>query len=138
MDVFSLARLVHKLQPRATSATVAHLQDHFGALPGAYLGFLSLTNGAEFSNSTLVIWSVADVVELNDAYPFARYVPEFLAIGSDGGGSAVWFDRARSQNPEDWPVVCVDFSDLDRKEFVLISSNMATWAHDHCPITAAV
>jgi hypothetical protein len=54
-------------------------------------------------------------------------VPELLAIGSDGGGDAIGFDRAASSNPELWPVVRIGFGNLDRVDFVHLASGFQDW-----------
>ena len=56
-------------------------------------------NGAEGSigeNSYLVIWSIEDIISLNEEYGVFEFTPEILYFGSDGGDMAYAFDRRNS------------------------------------------
>ena len=120
------------LQPPATRDEIAALQSACGVLPASYLDFLAETNGSErgvhdADGDCLTLWASNEIAALNDAYQIARWVAEFLVIGSDGGDSAIGFDRAESMNPELWPVVRVGFGNLDRAEFVRLADGFRDW-----------
>ena len=68
-----------------------------------------------------------EIPGLNEAYQIARHVPELLAIGSDGGGCAVGFDRGGETDPESWPMVRIGFGNLDRADFVRLASCFRDW-----------
>src|ERR1043166_36209 len=95
--------------PASKRDLIKLMSSHQGGLPQSYLDFLALCNGAEScindrNGDCLVLWSTNEIAELNDAYSIPHYLPEFLAIGSDGGDDAVGFDR-RGSTPNEWPIV---------------------------------
>lgn len=71
-------------------------------------------NGGEgfIGRNYLVLHPVETLVECNKALDADKYVPEFLVVGSDGGGEAIAFDRRQ----EPWAVVMVPFIPLDKNE----------------------
>jgi hypothetical protein len=126
--------LFRVLNPPATTAELTILRTVCGSLPLSYLDFLAQCNGAESGvhdegGDCLAIWSSKEIPELNEAYQIARWVPELLAIGSDGGGDAIGVDRAASPDPELWPVVRIGFGNLDRADFVRLASGFQEWQH---------
>ena len=63
--------------------------------PKSYVDFLLITNGAEESigeENYLVLWSVNEIVELNNEYAVKEFTPQLTYFGSDGGGTAYAFD----------------------------------------------
>lgn len=63
--------------------------------PKSYVDFLLITNGAEGSigeENYLVLWSVNEIVELNNEYAVKEFTPQLTYFGSDGGGTAYAFD----------------------------------------------
>ncbi len=103
-----------------------------GLLPASYLAFLRQSNGAEDcagdeGGECLALWSAGEIGGLNEAYGIPRYAPEFLAIGSDGGGDAVGFDRAASLDPEKWPDVRIGFGNLDRRDLAKLAGGFQEW-----------
>ena len=67
--------------------------------PEQYRNFLMFHNGAEGSigeNSYLVIWSIENIISLNEEYGVFEFTPEILYFGSDGGDMAYAFDRRNS------------------------------------------
>lgn len=59
--------------------------------PKSYVDFLLITNGAEGSigeENYLVLWSVNEIVELNNEYAVKEFTPQLTYFGSDGGGTA--------------------------------------------------
>ncbi len=65
-------------------------------LPDEYRHFIEKHNGAEGAigkNNYLVIWSIEEIVELNEAYGVSEFTPGLVYFGSDGGGLAYAFDK---------------------------------------------
>lgn len=121
-------------QPGATVQELAALQKTLGyALPDAYLSFLAKTNGAEWcihdgnSGDCLAMWEVNEIVTMNQGYQIQRWLPQVLAIGSDGGGDAIVFDRSSLSHPDAWPVARGGFGDLEAEEMILQASSFAEW-----------
>lgn len=75
-----------------------------------YVSFLTETDGGEGhigANSYVILWRVAELLEMNEAYEVAEYAPGLFLFGSDGGGEAYGFDRKSGR------VVSVPFVGMD-------------------------
>lgn len=74
--------------------------------PPDYKRFIQETNGLEafFGDAYLVLWSPANVIDLNNAYDRSDF-PGLVFIGSDGAGEGVGFDFRQAPPP----VVLVNF-----------------------------
>ena len=62
----------------------------------------------------------------NEAYEITQYVPELLAIGSDGADDAIGFHRIAT-DPEAWPIVRIGFGNLDPADFVRLADGFSDW-----------
>ena len=136
MELSSLFRVVH---PPASTHAIESLRKACGILPTSYETFLAQADGAEWcvndrGGDCLALWRANKIEEMNAAYEIPRYLADFLAIGSDGGGYAIGFDRAASPDPERWPVVLIGFGDLDRNEFVQLADGFQAWCDAGCPL----
>jgi hypothetical protein len=61
-------------------------------LPDSYRDFLSTSNGGEGFigiGGYVVLWSAEAVLDQRSKYEFEVYLPEFLPIGSNGGGECL-------------------------------------------------
>jgi len=79
----------------ATTSAIETAEKFFNLqLPTDYKEFLQFTNGLEGEtiDSYLVLWSVEEVVELNQAYNVKEFVSDIILIGSDGAEDAFAFD----------------------------------------------
>ena len=76
------------------------------SLPPSYLTLLRATNGGEtFAGDAdsddalyLVLWHSTDVVACNDDYEVSSLAPNHFAIGTNGAGELLAFDRRRSDD----------------------------------------
>jgi hypothetical protein len=62
------------------------------ALPESYTRFLLFSNGAEGpvgSAGYIQLWAIQDIEVRRAGYQFDSFLPQFLPIGSDGGGEAL-------------------------------------------------
>jgi hypothetical protein len=82
--------------------------------PKDYIDFMAKTNGGEgnIGNSYLVLWSIDELVELNEGYAVKEFANGLVLFGSDGGGTAYAFDTRF----EDIPIIEVPFIGMDLKE----------------------
>lgn len=124
--------LFRVMNPPANRSELKTLCMACGDLPPSYLQFLTASNGAEscvndIGGDCLALWSCSEIPEMNEAYQIARYVPELLVIGSDGGDCAIGFDRKGMSVSESWPVVRIGFGNLDRSDFVSLASGFRVW-----------
>ena len=98
----------------ASSGSLNELGKKLGLnLPADYIDFMTETNGATGfvgPNSFLQVWSVEEVVELNNSVEdISEEHGEWLFFGGMGGGSWYAFDTRY----EPMPVVEVDMNDPD-------------------------
>ena len=89
----------------ATDAEINELVDAASiSLSPAYLTLLRATNGGETfvvdSDSDdafyLVLWHSADVITCNDDFEVTSKAPDHFAIGTNGSGELLAFDRRRN------------------------------------------
>ena len=130
MKIKSLFRV---LPPPATPEQIsALLVSTGGELPSSYIEFLLVSNGPEScindqGGDCLAFYHAAEVQEMNKAYQIARWMPEYLAIGSNGGGHAVGLDRRESAIPDEWPVVKVAFGNLGWEDSKRLATSFREW-----------
>lgn len=87
----------HDLEPPASKNEVAKLKANCSyVLPEEYLEFLLTHNGG---NGELPVqpcwyemWAADEVLEHNEIYQAANYLPDFFAIGSNQGGELIYID----------------------------------------------
>lgn len=121
-----IERIAHQWhrRPGATLDVIrqaeASTHTHF---PQDYLAFLVWSNGGEgyIGTSYLSLWQVEEVYQLNLDYQIAKYLPDFLAIGTDGGGECYALNF--TVNPNEPSLVRVPLGDLDPGSGVLIGAN---------------
>ena len=86
-------------------------------LPQDYTAFLRQSNGGEGligPNSYLILWSVEELVSLNEAYQVNEYAPGLLLFGSDGGGDAYAFNTKECNHIVRVPFVGMDVSAVEQ------------------------
>jgi hypothetical protein len=88
--------------------------------PEDYKEFLLRSNGAEgiVGKAYLVLWSVEEIIKLNEEYSVERFAPGLLLFGTDGGDEAYGFDT----KSEMLPIVNVPFVSMSRSEIRFIGS----------------
>lgn len=64
--------------------------------PREYYAFLKITNGFITQNPSLTLYAVEDLEERNTAYEVREYLPDYLSIGDNGGGTAILIDLCRN------------------------------------------
>jgi cell wall assembly regulator SMI1 len=85
--------------------------------PDDYRTFLRSENGLTrwFGDVYLSLYTIEQVVELNEIHGHLAHQPELIHIGSDGGGEAIAFDFR--QNPP--TLILVNFVSTDWSEAIL-------------------
>ena len=94
--------------PAQTNDVVAAEEQLAFKFPLDYRLFLQMTDGAEFVGA--VFWPAAELAAYNIAYKFPELAPWFVAIGSDGGGEAIGYLRAKPEQG----VFAVPFVGMDQ------------------------
>ena len=84
--------------------------------PDDYRQILLKHNGGEGSigsNSYLVLWSVNDIIELNEAYEVHEFAPGLILFGTDGSDNAYAFDiRTDTKNIVNVPFIGMDLDEI--------------------------
>lgn len=79
----------------STDETMDAVEKHFGCLlPAQYKRFMSAYGGGEgfIGRQYVILWKTSELIEFNRDYEVAKYAPELLLFGSNGGGEAFAFD----------------------------------------------
>jgi SMI1 / KNR4 family (SUKH-1) len=121
-----LQEIIDKLQPYwfkkagATIQQIGVVETLLGRmLPAEYKEFLLWSNGGEgkFFDNYLSLWQIEELPTLNADYKINVYLPNVIAIGSNGGGEGIILDFNNSVEPA---LKRVPFGDLDfASSFVL-------------------
>jgi hypothetical protein len=83
------------LNAPATNAAIDIAEKHFAcSLPEDYKQLLLCSNGFEgnANDNYLVLWSIEELVTLNEAYNVKEFISDVIIFGSDGGEEAFAFD----------------------------------------------
>ena len=87
--------------------------------PSDYIDFMVDSNGAEGrigDSGYLAIWSIEDLVSLNEAYSVEEFAPGLVLFGSDGGDTGYAFQSNTVR------IVEVPFIGMDLSEAKVIGS----------------
>ena len=79
----------------ATINAIEKAELHFAfKFPTDYKDFLFFSNGLEGNtgDSYIVIWSIEELIELNEAYKVKDFISNLIIFGSDGAEDAYGFD----------------------------------------------
>jgi hypothetical protein len=88
-------------------------------LPDDYKFFLSHYQGYEtfIKDFYIVLWDKLEVSELNNGYEIQYYLPQVLAIGSNGGGEMIGLHYKEKDNYE---IILLPFGSLNEEEHQII------------------
>jgi hypothetical protein len=113
----------------ASEVAIAECERHFGLkLPKDYRNFMVFSNGGEGfigANSYLRLWKIEELPLMNDGYETAKYLPNGLLFGTDGGEEAFGFDLRTSQIK----IVQVPFIGMEWKYAWLLSDSFNGFLH---------
>ena len=104
-----------ELNPSVEENRIKKIETELGVtFPNDYIEFLSYSNGAEGSigENYLILWSIEDIIELNEAYGVNEFVKGLVLFGTDGGETAYAFDTRTN----DTQIVAVPFIGMDLEE----------------------
>lgn len=104
-----------ELNPPVEEVKVKKVQTELGiTFPKDYVEFILYSNGAEgnIGENYLILWSIEDIIDLNEAYGVNEFAKGLVLFGSDGGGTAFAFDTRRN----DTQIVTVPFIGMDLEE----------------------
>ncbi|MEH7114674.1 SMI1/KNR4 family protein [Neobacillus niacini] len=110
-----------ELKPPIEENKVKEVETELGVtFPNDYLEFISYSNGAEGSigENYLILWSIEDIIELNEAYGVNDFAKGLVLFGSDGGDTAFAFDSRKNETQ----IVSVAFIGMDLSEITTCSN----------------
>ncbi|MEH7246855.1 SMI1/KNR4 family protein [Neobacillus niacini] len=110
-----------ELKPPIEENKVKEVETELGVtFPNDYLEFISYSNGAEGSigENYLILWSIEDIIELNEAYGVNDFAKGLVLFGSDGGDTAFAFDTRKNETQ----IVSVPFIGMDLSEITTCSN----------------
>ena len=80
----------YQLNPGAVTEDIAALQERYPHLPSEYLSFLRRSDGGEgflgLRPGYFQLWRANEVAKFSCEYEIQKYVPGYVAVGSNGGG----------------------------------------------------
>jgi hypothetical protein len=105
-------------------------------LPEAYVGLLREANGA-YTNWGRAVWaedwlglmSVILVIWYNEDTWIRQYVAGTFAIGTCDR-DAILLDTSAIDDPDAWPVLMVNESNLDRRSTAVLAGSFEEWRRD--------
>jgi len=81
-----------------------------------------------------ILWDASEIIQFNKEYESKKYAPDFLLIGSNGGGEGFAYDC----RGKDKPVVIMPFIGMSVKTAVKIAENITVFFEKmksgHAPI----
>lgn len=95
MDRNQLAK-VAKLNDPATPHEIAQARTAVGRqFPPEYEDLLTHSNGL-LANDEVNLYAIEEIAERNATYEVGKYLPDWLMIGDDGGGSGIFLDLTKT------------------------------------------
>jgi len=92
-------------------------------LPSEYLEIFSFINGGEgfISDNYCRLYSIEDLMPLNESFSVKEFAPELFIFGSNGGGEAFAFNTTSSP----FSIVEIPFIPMDMKWAKLLGNTMS-------------
>ena len=90
--------------------------------PKSYIDFLLTSDGVEGAigkENYLALWSVNEIVELNNEYAVKEFTPQLTYFGSDGADIAYAFDTSN----ENIAIVEIPFESIDIEDKTFIADD---------------
>ena len=127
----SMQQLIHTLtlNPGASEEMIQKTEHHLECVfPDDYRTFIRLSNGAEGSigrDGYIALWSLDEVIELNELCNVKKFAPGLILFGGDGGGEAFAFDARYGS----MPIVQVAYvgMSLDPNELIALAPTFLTF-----------
>ena len=93
-----MATIYRNTAPTAAEVAVFLNQVDF-TLPAGFIEFFKEANGAEIStdDNYIILWALTEMLQLNKEYKVEEFAPEFIIIGSDGGGAAFAIEKSTGE-----------------------------------------
>lgn len=94
-------------------------------LPEDYIQFLMKYSGSDsyLKDSYFVLWDENDLLRLNDGYAVQYYLPNVLAIGSNGGGEMIALEH---QAMDEYRIILLPFGSMKQVEYQIVIGDSFT------------
>jgi hypothetical protein len=113
---------IEKKEPPSISDVNAFLTNIDFELPKGFIEFFSQSNGAVIrgKNVYVELWPITSMIEFNKNYKSDEYAPGFFIFGSNGGGTAYFFEKKTGYiyerefiaMPADASFICKSFTEF--------------------------
>lgn len=103
-----------------------HIETALGiTLPGAYVRFLETQQSSEslLVTDLVTLYGTDDLIERNQTYSVQRYLPTYISIGDDSGGSGIFLDTTSGQPT----VYTTGYGALDPDCMEVLSDDFTDW-----------
>lgn len=106
------------------------IEDKIGFdLPADYVFFLSNYSGYEtfINENYFVLWDEKELISLNESYEVQFYLPNLLAIGSNGGGEMVGLETKGNNN---YRIILIPFGSMaETEQHIIIGNSFINFLH---------
>jgi cell wall assembly regulator SMI1 len=129
MDRKQLAQIA-EIQDPATDQQITEAENELGIkFPKEYRLLLTSSNGL-FANDLVNLYPTEEIAERNSTFEVARYLPGYIMIGDDSGGSGIFIDTVSSPSP----VYQIGHGSLDLSDAVVLAPTLTDWIDQRFPL----
>ena len=117
------------LNPPASAQAITDVSRFLPAeLPEDYAALLAQADGVAADHFTL--YSCEELPERNATFQIGEYLPGFVIVGGDGGGSALIMRSGLGRSP----IFLVGHGAMFPEFMVLLANSLAEWVAAGCPV----
>jgi SMI1 / KNR4 family (SUKH-1) len=121
---------IAEIQDTATDQQIAEAENDLEIkFPEEYRLLLSCSNGL-LANDLVNLYSTDEIAERNSTFEIGKYLPGYLMIGDDCGGSGIFLDAG--SNPS--PVYLMGHGSLSLSDAVVLAPSLTDWINHRFPL----
>jgi hypothetical protein len=129
MDRKQLAQIA-EIQDAATDQQITEAENELGVkFPKEYRLLLTSSDGL-FANDLVKLYPTGEIAERNSTFEVAKYLPGYIMIGDDSGGSGIFIDTVSSSSP----VYQIGHGSLDLSDAVVLAPTLTDWINQGFPL----
>jgi hypothetical protein len=129
LDRKQLAQIA-EIQDAATDQQITAAENELAVkFPKEYRLLLASSDGL-FANDLVNLYSTQEIAERNRTFEVAQYLPGYLMIGDDSGGSGIFLDTVSSPSP----VYLMGHGSLDLSDAIVLAPTLTDWIHQRFPL----
>jgi len=129
MELEQLTQIA-ELEAAATDRQITEAQNEVGIkFPEEHRTLLQYSNGL-FINDLIKIYSTEEIAERNRTFEVEQYLPGFIMIGDDSGGSGIFL------NTKDVPslVYKIGHGSLAVSDAIILAQSLTDWIDQGCTV----